>query len=118
MNLYHYAMGVPLTSSIDTDFPDLVPRVDGAFFDGRASLFFSIPEDPVDDINFEVEESFDMETWTVVATKEGADDWTFSFPTLVIPETPKDGRQGVLVAASKTYSQQKLAYYRLKVRLK
>jgi len=80
------------------------------------TFFFKVPDDFRDDVILEVEETTNLQTWKVIASKDGVADWFFQFPNLVILESPQGGYRGVGVTASGTYTEQGDGFYRLKVR--
>ena len=115
-NGYHYAMGILPTASILEEHRDLIPRIDPNLFANKATLLFKVPIDFPDDIILEVEESFDMQNWNSIATKDGNADWFFQFPNVVILDAPAEGYRGVGVTSTNTFSQPDPGYYRLRVR--
>ena len=115
-NSFHYAMRIPAAAFVQSDYPDLVPIIDNSFFENKATLFFQIPDNFRDDVILKVEESVGLETWRVIASKDGKADWFFQFPNLVISESPKNGYRGVGVTASGNYTAQGNGFYRLRVR--
>ena len=115
-NGYHYAMRIPATASILDDHRDLIPRIDPNLFANKATLLFKVPLDFPDDIILDVEETFDMQSWNSIATKDGNADWFFQFPNVVILDAPAEGYRGVGVTSTKTFSQPDPGFYRLRVR--
>ena len=114
-NSFHYAMRIPAAAFVQSDYPALVPTIDNSFFENKATLFFQVPDDFRDDVTLNVEETFDLQTWKVIASKDGKADWFFQFPNLVISESPKNGYRGVGVTASGNYTEQGKGFYRLRV---
>ncbi len=117
-NSFHYAMKIPAMVVVQTEYPDLVPTIDQDFFDDKATLFFQIPDNFREDVILEVEESTDLQSWKVIALKEGKTDWLFQVPNLVISESLENGYRSVGVTASGPYTEQGHGFYRLSVRLR
>jgi hypothetical protein len=117
-NSFHYAMRVPATAFIPSEYPDLVPRMDTELFGNKAAFVFKIPVEARDDIILEADESFNLENWSVIASKEGGSEWVFEFPNVLILDSPVDGYRRVAVAATNTFAQPTPGFYRLNVRMR
>lgn len=116
-NLLYYTLKVPLQGNMVIDFPNLLPQIDKNLIAERATLFFSVPEPFREDVLLEIEESFDGVTWSVIATKNGAEPWTWTAPNLMLFEPVNGGYQRVGVSASGSYADDAVGLYRMRAEL-